>query len=224
MSGVVVGKSENGSYHFFTDGGVFDSKGVLIAIAQKTHMLAHMPAALTVLGPRAWATVLYAFVASCATFDGLRDTIISDLRSYEALIKRAAESDGMSADFQIFMAGYSHRENRLAGFMVASNAESGVKEPYVLQELLETMVNPAPDHVALKSVVWEYPESINIERDGLKLMQAQRKMPFAHGNGAIQSVVGGFIQHTVVSSDQVTTRIVHRWDDKVGESITAYSG
>jgi hypothetical protein len=221
MSGVVVGQND-GAFHFFTDGGVFNSKGELIATAQKSHMLGHHPAALTILGPRAFSAMLYAYAATCATFDYLLDTAVWALRGYHDLIEKSAIQDGSCADFQIFMAGYSHRLNRLAAFVLASNVASGVKEPFVLEELSEVMVNPPPSHGALESVGWEYPNAINIERDGSKLVQAQRQTPMPFGDGSIGCVIGGFIQHTVVTSDQVTTRIVHRWpDDKLGERIVA---
>jgi hypothetical protein len=222
MSGVVVGQSEDAAFHFFTDGGVFNSKGELIATAQKTHMLGHHPAALTILGPRVFSAMLYAYAATCATFDYLLDTAVWALRGYHDLIEKSAKQDGSSADFQIFTAGYSHRLNRLAAFVLASNTASGVKEPFVLQELSETTINPPPSHLALDSVGWNYPEVFDVRYDGLKLVQAQRQTPMPFGDGSIGCVIGGFIQHTTITRDQVRTRIVHRWpDDKLGERIVA---
>jgi hypothetical protein len=215
MSGVVVGQGKDGAFHFFTDGGVFDSKGELLATAQKTHMISHMPAALTILGPRAFAGALYGYAATCATFDHLIDTVVWALGSYEALIKKGAEQDGMSPNFQLFMAGYSQRLNRLAAFMLASSDGS----PLELQELPEATLNPPPCDEALKSVGWTYPEQFDVERDGMKIIHAQRLTPLPFDDGSTGCAIGGFIQHTVVTRDQITTRIIHRWPDEIGKRI-----
>jgi hypothetical protein len=50
-------------------------------------------------------------------------------------------------------------------------------------------------------------------------MQAQRNTSYQFLEGAPGCGVGGFIQRTTVTRDQITTRIVHRWDDEIGKRM-----
>lgn len=53
--------------------------------------------------------------------------------------------------------------------------------------------------------------SIDPLRDGLRIMQAQRDLRFPHPvSGELQPAVGGFCQHTEITAQGISTRIVER--------------
>jgi hypothetical protein len=82
MSGAVVGQGKDGAFHLFSDGAVFNAKGDVTAIAQKTLIFAPMVAAMVVLGPVAFAAALYADASYCQTFDLFLENVVGLLRGY----------------------------------------------------------------------------------------------------------------------------------------------
>lgn len=62
----------------------------------------------------------------------------------------------------------------------------------------------------------------DVDRDGPSLMTMQRnvkiKMPLAEQPTPI---VGAFCEAVAVDAGGITSRIIHRWPDKVGERIAA---
>ena len=52
-------------------------------------------------------------------------------------------------------------------------------------------------------------------------MRAQRALRLPLRQTLGESVVGGFMQHTAVTRDGITTRVVERWPDVIGEMIAA---
>jgi hypothetical protein len=54
--------------------------------------------------------------------------------------------------------------------------------------------------------------------DGLRALNVLRRHPVVYPNGG--GGVGGFAQLTTVSRYAITTSIIHRWPDRVGEPIS----
>ncbi|MGY2806391.1 hypothetical protein [Bradyrhizobium sp. USDA 4506] len=61
----------------------------------------------------------------------------------------------------------------------------------------------------------KHPDAIDPEVDGLAVLELQRANP--HQEDGDFCYVGGFAQLTTVTREAVTSRIIHRWPDKVGE-------
>jgi hypothetical protein len=51
------------------------------------------------------------------------------------------------------------------------------------------------------------------------LLAAQRLSPQTFGWKSDAVMIGGHVQHTVLTPDQITTRILHRWPDEIGKRI-----
>jgi hypothetical protein len=216
MSGFIVGKSDD-AFHIFTDGGVFDHQGVLVGTTQKTTIFAQMPAAMTIIGSRAWMLATYPDFSCCPSFDHLVDRT-HELPQYMPIAERIAAQEKTSADFEMVMVGYSARHGRLASYMVSNHSLPGGGEPWKLREIEEPILNPPPSQEALAAVGWQGSE-FDLGRDGPQIMCAQRLTQFAHADGSLGCGIGGFIQHTIVTRDRITTRIVHRWPDELGKRI-----
>lgn len=112
------------------------------------------------------------------------------------------------------MVGYSHRMGRLAAFKVGSTDDAPI-------ELQDSMFRPAPSEEALRLSGWTYQRLFEVERDGVTIMQAQRLTSYPFDDGSTGCGIGGHIQHTIVTPDQITTQIIHRWDDRIGQKIAA---
>ena len=62
--------------------------------------------------------------------------------------------------------------------------------------------------------LWDRPpDDVDPATDGVKVFEVLRR------HRAPSALVGGFVRLTTVTRDAVTTRIIHRWPDRVGEPI-----
>jgi hypothetical protein len=82
---------------------------------------------------------------------------------------------------------------------------------------LRALASPSDEAIELfRPADWRY----TLPRDAVASMQAQRAKLHTWPTGDQSSVIGCVIQHTTVTREAITTRIVHRWPDKLGHSIT----
>lgn len=65
-------------------------------------------------------------------------------------------------------------------------------------------------------------DAIDPAVDGLAVMEIQRANPHLDNGDVV--FIGGFAQLTTVTADCVTSRIIHRWPDKVRERIGYIGG
>jgi hypothetical protein len=67
------------------------------------------------------------------------------------------------------------------------------------------------------------PEAFDPVRDGVRVMEAQRvasASPEMHAIGPLGvPQVGGFVQHTEITTHGIRTCIIHRWADEIGKHI-----
>jgi hypothetical protein len=92
--------------------------------------------------------------------------------------------------------------------------------PDLIGPLDQSRLIPSPES-ALETVKWHGGEPL-VSADAPQIMLAQRLTPGPYPDGKGHGcVVGGFIQHTVLTPDSVTSRVVHRWPDEVGKLIDA---
>jgi hypothetical protein len=58
------------------------------------------------------------------------------------------------------------------------------------------------------------PDDVDPAVDGLKVFEILRR------HRVPGAMVGGFVQLTTVTRDEISTRVIHRWPDRVGEPIS----
>ncbi|ODT47062.1 hypothetical protein [Devosia sp. 63-57] len=102
--------------------------------------------------------------------------------------------------FQAFLAGWS--DGKADSFMVTSE-----QSPYHLMDLPEIAGAPVP---SIDPGI--DPADFRPERDGLRLMEAQRKSGFS---------LGGHVLATTIWADMIEQAVIHRWGDTPGLPLNA---
>jgi hypothetical protein len=102
-------------------------------------------------------------------------------------------------------------------------AVSSIERPgipaFAVQEASELLLAPdGVDHATLphKMLLANRPQLFSLERFCVDIIEAQRVIAKDSKDTAL-GAVGGFIQLTSVAPTQITTRIIHRWPDKIGD-------
>jgi hypothetical protein len=79
-------------------------------------------------------------------------------------------------------------------------------------------------HVELNFLYNRSPDEIDPADDGLAVMEALRENPIRFANGAIGPAAGGHVQLTTIKRNEITTRIIRRWSDVIGEFVNGRRG
>ncbi|MGA4555514.1 hypothetical protein [Methylorubrum aminovorans] len=91
--------------------------------------------------------------------------------------------------------------------------DSGNEAPGA-QQIMNTCAPSSPDLMGRLGVMGLTGGMASFDplRDGVRIMQAQRDLRFPHPvTGEMQPAVGGFCQHTVITAQGISTRVVERW-------------
>jgi hypothetical protein len=108
----------------------------------------------------------------------------------------------------ILMAGWSEARGRPECWVVDSG-----KEAAGAQQIMNTGAPSSPDLMGRLGAMGLTGGMASFDRphDGLRIMRAQRDLRFPHPvSGKMQPAVGGFCQHTVITAQGISTRIVER--------------
>jgi hypothetical protein len=95
-------------------------------------MLAHMPAAMTVIGSRAWGLILYPDLCMCHTLDHFLDNAEERLRNYLPAVTTVVEKERSTTEFELIIAGYSERHDRMVCFVIGNHQKSELSKPWKL--------------------------------------------------------------------------------------------
>jgi hypothetical protein len=207
--------------HIFTDGTGLDNDMRVACYSAKLVPIAHLPAVLSVVGHGFVLNFLAIDLQSSTArdFDELARTIGPTLKKY---VEAAGKCLPLARDpFVAGLAGWSVKDDRPAFISVRpyDSPEASAFEP----AWATRFITPAAAHGM------DY-EILNLSFDpdrpaesGLEIMRAQRSKLFrSHHNLADHRphhVVGGFCQHTVLTRDLITTRVIERWNDEIGKPI-----
>lgn len=195
--------------HLMTDGAAYSPDGAIEGSMSKVHILAHLPAALSFRGPVYFWSALVARldVSGCRTFDELLGGIADEVRM---CLMIGARMHG-PAHVEVIVAGWSHERDRPECYLIDSKAGGEL--------------TPAPDgyfspmEPALQDKLtaggWQLYDERNDARALLDLMRHQRAERFVIGQQLEAAPLGVFAQHTILTRDGVTSRIVQRWPEDV---------
>lgn len=214
---------QSNSVHILTDGTVFHPDGKLIMIGPKAVCLPHLNCAIAFRGAAGAKMMLSEVIAFGApTFDGLRQTIAELLKSQAEQFSEAFQLCTSGPEFEVVVAGISETAGPTA-YIVNSHGRYG--KSWTPIELAGFVPLPC-DEVTLAKMQriippGTSPDDIDPERDGLAVMKLQRATPRL-SNGDF-CPVGAFAQLTTVTRNSVSTRIIHRWPDVIGEEIGSTS-
>ncbi|MFK5596605.1 hypothetical protein ACFZ8E_06320 [Methylobacterium sp. HMF5984] len=201
----------------WSDGAYLRPDGTLDSIASKVVVLGGVPAAVAVAGPSDLQLVVMLHLAArFASYDDLCDGAVEALRNHPFGDDRLTQSS-------FAWAGWSERRQRITAHVVTSEGIPGGLEAWQRGEAWR-FINPNPPQLvpglARRGLDLLKPDAIT-EDEAASLMRAQRalRMPLRETLG--ESIVGGFMQHTVVTRDEISTRVVERWPDVIGQMIAA---
>jgi hypothetical protein len=211
------------SAHLFTDAAIYEPKNIKIAaFASKVTLLPQFNAAISATGRYSNLLFLSAFVAELEfdDFDHLADDFASVVKRSVARTNQIDPNNpDLCGDYYTFgLAGWSPKKNAPAFFVVASGPGK------------EVAAEPATKYYSPAAVFEGVDDSItrfkfDPERpgeSGLEIMRAQRlkKFPILGGDKySTHHAIGGFAQHTVISRDGISVKVLERWPDKIGSTV-----
>ena len=206
-----------------SDGAIYDYDGALTATVSKVWALPPLPAALTARGPAFLLPFLAVRVSDAAgSFDDLLPIIVEQARKSAELDASLFEHHPAGQSFELFVAGWSAQHRRAMAFTLASFETCG-RESWTLHDIGPGIVSPADE--ALGERIGDL--EINLlsadcvpEIDGLILLEEQRARSWPiTGTDRVEHIVGGHAQLTTVNEQGVTSRILRRWPDRIGQRI-----
>lgn len=214
------------SAHVFTDAAIYEPKNLKVAaFASKVTLLPQYNAVIGSTG-RYYNLLLLSTAFAELEFDNF-DHLASD---FVPLVKRAVAKTNqiipngaeMWGEYTFGLAGWSPKQNAPAFFSVKGAAGNGQ----------EVAAVPATKYYSPSAVVEGFDDSItrfkfDPERpgeSGLEIMRAQRLKKFPPlGNVGVKHhlyhAIGGFCQHTIVSRDGISVKVLERWPDKIGSTV-----
>jgi hypothetical protein len=211
--------------HFFTDAAVCEPRNLKVAaFTNKLILLPQFNAAIGSTGRFINLTLLGIAFAELQheNFDHLADDFASIVKRAVARTNQIDPNNpNMWGDEYTFaLAGWSPKQNAPAFFVVSAVGNG--------QELAAV---PATKYYS-PSAAFESDTSITgIKFDpdrpgesGLEIMRAQRLKKFSPlGKVGVQHstyyAIGGWCQHSIVSRDGISVKILERWPDRIGSSV-----
>ena len=218
------------------DASLYDQQGNIIAFGPKIVTLSNLRAAISARGLQGVAPLLGPNLSwQFATFDDMiaqGGLIVRNI--YRDFVRSYVPGNAAEKDIELVVLGWSEKENRPRCYTLFSeglSAAAGV-EPYTFTPTSEDTEDwfVSPD---LDAEGW-----IRLGRQGIELgkngfttahfdpakhgtvymeEQRQRRVDFEQNKQI--SIVGGFLASVEISREGISEKILHRWEDKIGEPI-----
>ena len=207
--------------HVFTDAAIYESGNLKVAgFASKVSLLPQYNAVIGFTGPYNNLSLLSTFIAGLQydNFDHLAAEFVS-------VIKRAVAKTNdifpngaaMWGEYTFGLAGWSPKQSGPAFFSVNNGQEVAV--PATKYYNPDAAVEGFDDSITRHTFDPDRPGE-----SGLEIMRAQRLTRFSPlGNVGVKHsryfAIGGFAQHTTVSRDGISVKILERWPDQIGRTV-----
>ncbi len=217
-----------------SDGACHDpNSGLLTACGSK---VAFLPECSCIIGQRGAfgvGDVMRYRLAACRDFD---DVLLQAPAQLEAVFDEHEELTQFTPHATLFIGGWSVERTRFETYRISTREKrtgdkaagpEQVVAPYTLEPLPEGYSAPMPAQQQLDQlqINWDLE---SLQEDcflALKLICAARISPPTDDDElGIYYSVGGFLQLTVLTRDRITSEIVHRWPDPLGEKIDPSRG
>lgn len=224
---------QRGRAIMMTDSAGYDAGGIVRCFYQKAIAIPHLRAAIAVRGSGdAVALLAAAFGSRFSTFDELvtgGGTVAEEIYDrYFSIMTACGETE-----IEVYLAGWSESRNRAETYFAFSTASHnrlhlGV-HAWTFHEADEFSVAPLPSDTLLEQAGFRDRSASAVRPDagGLKVMEAQRLMQvepyWLKGDQAECYIVGGFVTLTEITKSGVSQRVIHRWNDAIGEPIKPQS-
>ena len=208
----------------WTDGAHYLADGTMMAVAPKIEALPHLHAILAARAPSLFLPLMaYRLGTEFATFDALVEGMAVAVRIGFALHSALFDRCDHGADFNLVVVGWSESRGRCETW-VMSSVLFGEMEPWNPQEMGPVLLMPYDDDLGDRLILTpeQLAGGLHPVEDGLRIIEAQRGVAACQGGREEPSHgVGGFAQMTFVGRHQITTAIMRRWPDAIGERLGA---
>jgi hypothetical protein len=209
--------------HIVSDGAVIRSDGRVDHFAQKVTIMPHLSAAVGIRGTPAAANFINAEIAKATSYSNLKSTIVRSVRAVLDVMRPHMESQfgPHVLTAEIFVVGWSV-DGPDAFILNTSDLNKGSGVPaWTVVNIGGLCLGPSDSTIASDFSRLQ----VELTDDRLvELLHRQRELrnPLPHDpTKEGPRAIGGFAQLTSVRKDSITTRILKRWPDRVGEKIQA---
>lgn len=200
----------------FSDGAFVGPDGRLAYVSSKIHVLPHIPAVIAARGANFWLTIAAGALERFGSFDELTDNAVERLRTAPREYRSSSIAGRLNEPAEFIIVGWSERDGAMRCFTIRAGE-------WKLVPVTEGMVSPgSPAMVApLQAEGLDLTADLRTisEDQGLALLRQQRLELSDEGGVEPFRYVGCLAQLTTVTRDSVSTRILERWPDRVGERI-----
>lgn len=207
-----------------SDGIGLGDDGKIASIAPKITILPLLNAAIGIRGDALIALLLMSGLSAdwqqFGSYDGLRSGLVDHLSNVFDVAGdqwEAMRGPGWS-EMDIIVAGWSETSGPDSYLL---RTMEGTATP--AWEIIDTggvLLTPSNDGIF--ESLGEFGRSGAIsDVEMIAIAEKQRAYREPHGPNKIEtSLVGGFLQLTTITDRDISTRIIHRWNDRVGEPIS----
>lgn len=200
--------------HLFTDGAVYlTGDSTVVGWMTKVFNLPAFDAVVGFVGTPQSALLSVAAAADvrATDFDGFMDVFGGKLKTAAAQARRGGQPFMESCE--LVVAGWSKSKDELQAHAIAGFSDNG-RPAFEMRPVTKFL---RPYGGSLVGVAFD---PACPSESGLAIMEEQRCSKWKpHGAWTDIHAVGGFCQHTILTRDEVTTRVIRRWPDVVGEKI-----
>lgn len=200
----------------FTDGAWLRPDGTLDHCRPKVLVLPHFPAVIATQGGSELPALIGPhFERLFASFDEMVAGATAFMRSPPEPLARILAMPVFKVQ-RVFLIGYSEEADSVCGFYLQS-VDTPELPAWEISPLSRAVSPPAPECEAKLrpegGLIWP--------AFAIMMMEEQRGFVGDIGNGTEVRAVGGFCQMTVITRDEVTSGILLRWPDHIGEKLAA---
>lgn len=230
MSGILSFLSKNtdpeAGVIVITDGACYDHDGVLLGIRRKITVSKRIPLAVAFRGNQPFGKNVSQLVVNAAEdlgFDGMLAELAEVLPTF-----------ARSPDLEILIAGISETAGPMHR-MFTNKQLIGHHSPFTLVDPGPVMWGLGSDSaerkITLDGIGIPLPradETIEtwLSRHGLRIFEYHRHMRVpidpTDPNTDRQHIIGGILDMTVVKRGSISTTLLHRWPDVIGEKIDPF--
>jgi hypothetical protein len=207
--------------HVFTDAAIYEPRNLKVAaFASKVSLLPQYNAVIGFTGPYHNLPLLGTFMAGLQydNFDHLAAEFVSVIRRAVAKTNDIFPNGAaMWGEYTFGLAGWSPKQSAPAFFSVKNSVANGAAVPATKYYSPSAVFEGVDDSITRFKFDPERPGE-----SGLEIMGAQRlkKFPILGGDKySTYHAIGGFCQHTIVSRDGISVKVLERWPDRIGSSV-----
>lgn len=204
--------------HVITDGAMTSASGKMLSFGSKAHIYPHLQSVIAIRGSNQVALVLADTLSRNANdYDGLKVSALKVLSgelagSFTKLFAKLVPSNMRELD--VVIAGWSKKLNRSDSFLIATHSKHpGVPAMQIIDYGPYLIAPP------LLEATSDLQSRIDQLRDGTPShVISQLAADLVTKQCQAKNNVGGFCQLTTVTENLISSRIVARFSDKIGET------